>query len=113
MAGKSMDQGMAQLRESGAFDADLVESLWSSYKGDLVIAASIDFAGLPQAMQVNGMPSFGLVIALTPDGAYDHGKLHQGAGQPHFQRLSHRHAAFAAEPGQIGSGATQLAAVIR
>lgn len=75
MAGKSMDQGMAQLRESGAFDADLVESLWSNYKGDLVIAASIDFAGLPQAMQVNGMPSFGLVIALTPDGAYDHGKL--------------------------------------
>lgn len=73
--GKQMDQSMAQLRESGEFDADLLESLWANYQGDIVLAASVDFAGLPAAMQEDGIPSFGLVIALTPDGTYDFGKL--------------------------------------
>lgn len=72
---QGMDQAMAQLRESGEFDADLLESLWSTYKGEILLAGSVDFAGLPKALQVGGVPGIGIVVALTPDGSYDFAKL--------------------------------------
>ncbi len=69
------EQAITAVRESGEFDADLLEKLVTAYGGDMVIAGSVDFASIPAAMEGGDMPHFGVVISMTPDGTYDFQKL--------------------------------------
>ena len=53
------------------FDAELLDGLLSSWQGDLVMSVQVDWDGIADAMQYSEMPSFSIVIALTPDGSFD------------------------------------------
>ena len=72
---QGIEQGLGALRQSGAFDADLLEKLLADYKGDVVVAASLDVDSMMQAITSGETPSFGVTVALTADGSYDLGKL--------------------------------------
>jgi hypothetical protein len=72
---QGVDAMLEELRSTGKFDADLVEKLLTSYTGDFVFAATLDVDGIPEAIANDSPPHFGIVIALTPDGSYDLGKL--------------------------------------
>ncbi len=68
-------QGMDEIRKSGKFDADLVESLLKDYAGDIVVALQLDLSNLEELMQSGETPPVGVVVALTADNSYDLGKL--------------------------------------
>jgi hypothetical protein len=71
MATQQMEVTMDMLRDSGMFDAELLDGLLSSWQGDLVMSVQVDWDGIADAMQYSEMPSFSIVIALTPDGSFD------------------------------------------
>ncbi len=66
-----IDRGLASMRESGGFDADLVEKLLTDYKGEIVVALTIDYEDLAAAMAEDRPPHLGVTLALTPDASYD------------------------------------------
>jgi len=68
---KGFDEAIAQLRQSGKFDADLAEQLVTKYQGDIVLSVQVDFANLMSAMADDGRPPVSVVVALAPDGSYD------------------------------------------
>jgi hypothetical protein len=68
-------QALDGMRQGGSLDADLVEKLLLEYKGEIVVAVTVDWDGLAGAMMAGEPPGFGVAIAFTPDGSYDLGKL--------------------------------------
>jgi hypothetical protein len=70
-AGMVYQMMLGQARESGAFDADLIERFVAEYKGDFVVSVQVDFDGLRDAITTGQPPAFSGVIALTPDGSFD------------------------------------------
>ena len=74
-----MEAGMqglfAELRGSGKFDADLLERLWSDYKGDMVFALQFDGSKMGEAIASGEVPPMSLIVSFTPDGSYDLGAL--------------------------------------
>ncbi len=70
-AGMAMQGMLEELRTSGAFDADLLEKMWSDYTGEIVIAAQIDGTKIAAAIENGDTPEFSVVVALTPDGKFD------------------------------------------
>jgi hypothetical protein len=69
---KQFDQAMAQLRESGKVDAELLDKFLADYKGDMVLAVQVDISKLgPLSPNVEAPPPFQLSLALTPDGSFD------------------------------------------
>jgi hypothetical protein len=68
---QGFDATIEQLRQSGKFDADLVEQLVTKYQGDIVLSVQVDFANLMAAMADGGPPPVSIVVALSPDGSYD------------------------------------------
>jgi hypothetical protein len=69
--GQMFAQGMAELRESGKVDADLLDKFVREYKGDMVLAVQMDMAKMAAAAEENEQPPMGLTVTLTPDGAFD------------------------------------------
>jgi len=70
-ASAGIDEGIAELRSSGKFDADLIEKLLSEYQGEMVFSIQVDFADLGAAIQEGRTPAMSGVLAMTPDGKYD------------------------------------------
>ncbi|MCU0866596.1 MAG: hypothetical protein MUC36_22655 [Planctomycetes bacterium] len=68
---KGFDDAIEQLRQSGEFDADLVEQLVTKYQGDIVMSVQVDFAKLMAAIEDGAPPPVSVVVALSPDGSYD------------------------------------------
>ncbi|MBL8754015.1 MAG: hypothetical protein JNK15_12015 [Planctomycetes bacterium] len=79
MLSQGVDQGMAAVRESGKFDADLLEKLLHDYKGEIVLSLQLDVAGLVEAMQQGEDPPMSMTLALMPDGAFDLAALAKAA----------------------------------
>lgn len=68
---KALAATMDQLRQSGAFDAELLERMLDQYSGDFVFSLQVDWEDLGSAMMEDRPPAFSLVVALTPDGSFD------------------------------------------
>jgi len=71
MATQRLDMGLQQLRDSGMFDAKLVDGLLNEWRGDLVISVQMDWENFVDAMDYGEMPPLSYVIALTSDGKFD------------------------------------------
>lgn len=71
----AMDQAMEGIRQSGKFDADLVESMLKDYAGDITVALHLDLSNLADLMQTGETPAMGVAIAMAPDSSYDLAKL--------------------------------------
>lgn len=69
------EQMLAQLRSSGAFDADLVEKLLHDYTGDIVFSLQVDWEDLAAAMGEGRTPAMSFVVAMTPAAGIDLGVL--------------------------------------
>ncbi|HEX6811658.1 MAG TPA: hypothetical protein VF384_08560 [Planctomycetota bacterium] len=74
-AGMMFDASLEQLRGSGKFDVDLLQSLLKDYTGDIVFSLQIDFSDADAALKADRPPAMSMVFALTPDGSYDLGAL--------------------------------------
>ena len=72
MASQQIEAGIDMLRNSGMFDADLAEGLLNSWQGDIIISLQVAWDELVEAMEYGEEPAFSFVIALTPDGSFDH-----------------------------------------
>lgn len=74
-----MQEGYAQmiekLRGQGTIDADLIDALVTTYKGDIVLGAKVDLSNLEEMMQTGEKPEFEVVMSLSPDGSFDLAKL--------------------------------------
>lgn len=68
---KGVDQILGMLRDSGKFDAELVDKLLTSYRGDVTFSVQVDWEDVFQSMQESRPPAFSIVIAMSPDGSYD------------------------------------------
>ena len=75
MANRQIEAGLHMLRDSGLFDAELAEGLLNDWMGDIVLSVQIDWDSLADSLQFDVMPSFSLVVALTPDGSFDLGAV--------------------------------------
>ncbi len=71
MLGKSVDQGIGMLRESGKFDADLLEKMLADYKGEIVLSLQCDFAALAETLMNGEDPPITMTLTMTPDGTFD------------------------------------------
>lgn len=71
----TVSEGLDKVRESGRFDADLVEALLKDYAGEITVALHLDLSNLAEVMQTGETPPIGVVIALAPDASYDLSKL--------------------------------------
>ena len=71
----AFEQGLAQMREGGGIDADVVEKLLKEWKGELVVAVHVDTDTLAESMGTGEPPAYGVVVALTGDGSYDFARL--------------------------------------
>ena len=60
---KGFDDAIEQLRQSGEFDADLVEQLVTKYQGDIVMSVQVDFAKLMAALEDGAPPPVSVVLA--------------------------------------------------
>ncbi len=79
---EQMAQGMLeQLRSSGQFDADLLEKLWSDYRGDIALAVQFDASGLAAAVENGDEVPFSMVVSLSPAEGYDLGALATAIGK--------------------------------
>jgi hypothetical protein len=74
-ASKMLDASLEQLRSSGKFDADQLQSLLKDYTGDLVFSLQVDFSDVDAAIKAHRAPAWSAVLALTPDGSFDLGPL--------------------------------------
>jgi hypothetical protein len=74
-AGAMMDAAMAELKQSGKVDAELVQKLLSDYRGDITLSFHVDAEQLREAIDQPDPPPFQVVLALAPDGAFDLGAL--------------------------------------
>ncbi|MCA8974289.1 MAG: hypothetical protein KDC98_06180 [Planctomycetes bacterium] len=72
---RGIDQRIEAIRSSGKIDADLIEGFLKDYKGDIVLALQLDFEDMAAAIEDGRPPAMGLSLTLTPDGAYDLGRL--------------------------------------
>lgn len=75
MIGQTVQMSLESMRETGAFDADLVDGLLNEWMGDIVFSVQIDWDGLLDAMDYGETPPFSMVVALTPDGSFDLGAV--------------------------------------
>ncbi|MFM1872719.1 MAG: hypothetical protein RL398_2141 [Planctomycetota bacterium] len=66
---------MEELRTSGEFDADLLEKLWSDYRGEMTFALQFDAAGMAAAAENGETMPMAMVFAMTPAEGYDLGAL--------------------------------------
>jgi hypothetical protein len=77
-AAAAIDQGLADVRSSGRFDASLLEALLREYRGEIIASLQVDWDRLTDALERDGRPSVSLVIALAPDGVFDLAALASG-----------------------------------
>ncbi|HEX5054765.1 MAG TPA: hypothetical protein VFZ65_23515 [Planctomycetota bacterium] len=70
-ASAAFDGALGKLRESGKFDASLVEKLLADYRGEVVFSVQVDWDRFAAAMQDDGKPPVSFVLALSPDASYD------------------------------------------
>ena len=70
-ANHAFEMQLEQLRQSGLFDADLLERLITDYRGDIVVSLQVDVDKLLEAIQYGDAPPISFVLALTPDGSFD------------------------------------------
>lgn len=70
-ARQGLTSAMDRMRQSGEFDADLLQRFLDQYAGDYVVSLQVDWDDLGASMMEDRPPAFSLVVALTPDGAFD------------------------------------------
>lgn len=71
---KGFDAQMEEVRGEGVIDVDLVQKLVSEYRGEIVVAITLDASALA-AHKGDGPPPFVGSVTLTPDGNFDLGAL--------------------------------------
>jgi hypothetical protein len=62
---------MAEAREKGGVDVDVVERWLAEYRGDMVFAISVDFTKVGAAIQNGEPPPMVFSLTLPPDGKFD------------------------------------------
>ena len=97
------EAGLEELRSSGEFDADLVERFVGEYRGDVVLSFQIGLNDIQQVLQRGGKLPFALLVALTPDGAFDLGALTSA-----IEQASEKHAPAEAKLHDLTIGDTRL-----
>lgn len=68
---KALDDGIERIRSSGKLDADVIQSLIRDYAGDITVAMQMDWEDLGAAMMEDRPPAISMIVALSPDGAFD------------------------------------------
>ncbi len=68
---KALDAGIERIRSTGKLDADVIQSLIRDYAGDITVAMQLDWDDLSAAMMEDRPPAMSMIVALSPDGAFD------------------------------------------
>ncbi|MCB9879028.1 MAG: hypothetical protein H6835_15645 [Planctomycetes bacterium] len=67
----SLQMQIDETRDSGKFDADLIESMMTDWQGDLIITMQMDMVEMISSAQMGVPPQMSGSVVMTPGGSFD------------------------------------------